>query len=464
MALWGVELLAAFSPDSKLHLGAAAIDGRVLGFTLGVSVAAGLLFGLAPGLQNSRIDLNAVLKQGGRSSLGGANRRLRSLLVVAEIALALVLLVGAGLLVKSFLRLLDVDTGFDTRNLLTLSVSALGDRYDDESRLLAFHREILDRIKNLPGVERAGLASDLPLGGDFDQTGLHIEERPLANPADAPSPQRYGISLDYLETMRIPLLRGRSFTETDGPRAPLVVLINETLASRFWPDEDPLGKRVKLGGPDGPWRTIVGVVGDVRHAGLDGPGEMQVYAPEAQGASPFVFLVIRSSNDPTALTGSIRREVWAVDSEQPIYNVATMQQLVSRSVAQRQFTMLILGVFACVALLMAAVGIYGLISYSVTQRTHELGLRMALGARRRDVLSLVIRQGMTLAGVGLAVGLGASLLVTRLVAGLLYGVSATDPGTFALTSLLLGGVALLACYVPARRATKVEPVEALRYE
>ncbi|HYP25835.1 MAG TPA: ABC transporter permease [Blastocatellia bacterium] len=464
VALWGVELLIAFNSDDKLRLTAIAIDGRVLAFTLGVSVVAGLSFGLAPAIRNSRIDLNSVLKQGGRSSISGADRHFRSLLVVAEIAMALVLLIGAGLMLKSFVRLLEVDPGFDTRNLLTLSTSALGNRYEDDSQVLAFQNEVLARVKAVPGVESVGLVSDLPLRGDFDQTGLHVEERPLANPSDAPSPQRYVISLDYLEAMRIPLLQGRSFTETDGPGAPLVVLINRTLAERFWPSGDPLGKRVRLGGPDDPWRTIVGVVGDIRHMGLDAPEEMQVYAPQAQGPFPFMFLVVRSSVDPASLIGSVQREVWAVDKDQPVYNVATMEQLVSRSVAQRQFTMSILGIFASVALIMAAVGIYGLISYSVSQRTHEIGLRIALGAQPGDVLRMVIGQGMALAVAGLVSGLAVSFLLTRLLTNLLYGVSVTDPAIFALTSLALAGVALAACYVPARRATKVEPMEALRYE
>jgi putative ABC transport system permease protein len=313
-------------------------------------------------------------------------------------------------------------------------------------------------------VEAVGLVSNLPLTGNYDRSGLHVEEKPLANPSDAPSPERYGISPDYLRAMRIPLLSGRGFTERDSPEAPRVALISETLARRVWPNADPLGKRIRLGGAEDPLLTIVGIVGDVRHLGLDDAPQMQAYVPHAQWTTSFVQLVVRTTTDPAAAASSVRREVWAVDKDQPVYDVATMQERVSKSVARSRFTVLLLGIFAAVAMVMAAVGIYGVISYSVTQRTQELGIRVALGAQRGDILRLVVGQGLALTLLGVGVGLAASFALTRWLERLLFEVSATDPVTFALIAVLLTLVALLACYLPARRATQVDPLVALRYE
>jgi putative ABC transport system permease protein len=322
----------------------------------------------------------------------------------------------------------------------------------------------MDRVKALPGVEATGIVSNLPFGGNGDRFGFHIEEKPLPDPSEAPSAERFGISPDYLRAMGIPVLRGRGFTDQDTANAPLVVLINSTLAKRYWPNEDPVGKRVQLGDTTGPFRTITGVVGDVDHKGLDDPPDIQVYTPHTQFDDSFQQLVVRTSVDPASLTAAVRNEIRAVDANVPIYQIATMRQLISSSVAQRRFTLVLLAGFAGIALLMSAIGIYGVMSYTVTQRTQEIGIRVALGAQTGDVLKLVIRQGMLLVLVGVANGLIGAFGLTRLMEGLLFGVSASDPLTFAGISVLLISVALLACYVPARRAAKVDPLIALRYE
>lgn len=463
IALWGMEFLTSFSSDSTDRFGPVSLDTRVLLFTLGVSLLTGVLFGLAPALQASKTDLNLSLKAS-RASTNLPQRRLRNALVISEVALALVLLVGAGLLLRSFARLLKVDPGFDTDNLLTMSVSALGPSYREDEQVLSFHREALRRIESMPGVEAVGLVSNLPLSGNYDRSGMLIEEKPITNPSDAPSPERYGIDPGYLRAMRIPLLRGREFTWQDSASAPLVTIISQSMAEQFWPGEDPVGKRIKLGGEQDPWRTIVGIVGNIRHLSLDSPLDWQVYLPHAQWTASFVSLTIRASKDPSSLAAAVRDEVWSVDKDQPVYAVATMEQLLSRSVDERRFTLSLTALFALLALLMASIGVYGVMSFSVGQRTREIGIRLALGAQSRDVFRLVIGQGLALVGSGIALGLAAALALTRFLSSALYGVSAADPLTFAVISLLLAGVALVACYIPARRAAKTDPMIALRYE
>ncbi len=460
VAIWGVELLEAMKPATIMKAQEASIDARALWFAVATSLLTGILFGLAPALQSSKPDLQIALKASERTVT--ARSRLRGLLVVSEITLALVLLVCAGLLIKSFVRLLNVSPGFDDGNLITMMVPAAGTKYRDEDTVRRFYREVLDRVSSLPGVQSAGVVSNLPFSENGDRSGFHIEEKPLQNPADSPSVERYGVSPDYLRAMRIRLLRGRGFNEQDNSDAPLVALISETTARRFWPGEDPLGKRIRLGSIDNPLRTIVGVVSDVRHNSLEDAPDTQAYVPHAQWTGSFMQLVARASADPAGVINAIRGEIKAVDKDIPVYQVATMERLVATATSQRRFTMALVGAFAGLSLVLAGLGIYSVIAYSVAQRTREIGLRMALGAVDRDVLRLIIGQGMKLALIGLALGLSASLALTRLMKSLIFGVSATDPMTFGLVSLSLVAVVLLACWIPARRATKVDPMIALR--
>jgi putative ABC transport system permease protein len=465
LAMWGTELLVKLSPATMLKLQEAKTDWRVLGFTLLLSLMASVLFGSFPALQASKSDVQLALKEGGNSSQSGRQNRARGLLVVVEIALAMVLLVGAGLLIRSFERILSVTPGFEQRNLLAMTVPAIGARYRQDEQVVAFYRRMLDRVKALPGVEAAGIVSNIPFSGSYDTSGFNIEEKPLQNPAEAPQAQRYGITPDYLRAMGIPLLRGRPFNEQDSASAPLVALINETAAKRNWPNEDPIGKRISLGNVEkDPLRTIVGIVGDVSHYGLDDQTEMQAYVPHAQWTDSYMKLVVRASIDPASLTAAVRNEIRAMDAGAPVYDIATMRQMVSSSVAQRRFTLTLLSVFAAIALFLAAIGIYGVISHTVGQRMREIGIRVALGAQTGDVMKLIIGQGMILAAAGVSIGLVGALGLTRLMEGLLFGVSATDPLTFAAISLLLVLVAMLACYIPARRAAKVDPMVALRCE
>ena len=460
---WGIGVFAALSPPNIMRLDQVNVDVRVLGFTVVLSILTGVLFGLAPALQASKLDLSAALKEGGRGT-ATAGHRLRNLLVVSEIALALVLLIGAGLLVRSFLHVLDVKPGFEPSNLVTMNVSADGTKYQDEARVRAFYDEVLSRFSNLPGVQSAAVVSNLPLGGNIDRYGFHVEEKPLENPEEAPSVERYVISPVYLRTMQIPLLAGREFTDRDSPDAPLVVLISESTAQTIWPNEDPIGKRVRMGGPDGPPRTIVGITRNVNHQALDAAPELQAYIPESQWTSSDMNLVIRSTLGAKPLLDAVRNEIWAVDKDLPIYRVAMMEELVSASVAQRRFVVVLLAALAGLAGTLAGFGIYSVTSYSVTQRTQEFGVRMALGAQATDVLKLVLAQGALLALIGIAIGLAASLALTRVLSSLLFGTAPTDFLTFVLVSLIVAGVALAACLVPAMRATRVDPMTALRYE
>ena len=460
LAVWGVDVLMALKPATLLRLQTVTIDARVLGFAAAISLLTGVLFGLAPAWQASKPDLQLALKTSDRTVSAGG--RLRNVFVVSEIALALVLLVGTGLLLKSFVQLLNVKPGFETDNLLTMMIPATGPRYNEDEPTRQMYRELVARVSNLPGVEAAGVVSNLPLSGNGDRIGFHIEEKPLPNPVDAPSVERYSITPDYLRAMGIGLLRGRGFAEQDDANAPLVVLISQTTAQRFWSNEDPLGKRVRLGGSGGRLHTIVGIVPDVLHQGLEDGPDIQVYVPHAQWVDGSMRLAVRTAADPAGVLAAIRREVNAIDASLALSQIFTMEQLVTRTTAQRRFTLLLAGVFAALSLLLAGLGIYSVIACSVAQRTRELGIRMALGAQTGDVLRLVIRQGMRLALIGTSLGLLAAWSVTRLMKSLLFGVSTTDPLTFGMLAMTLLGVALLACWIPARRATKVDPMIALR--
>lgn len=466
LAVWGVKLLMALKPATVMKLQTVAIDGRVLGFAAAVALLTGLLFGLAPAWQAAKPELHSALKAGERTVIGGG--RLRNALVVTELALALVLLTGAGLLVKSFVRVLNVPPGFEAGNLMTMMVPASGAKYDNDEKVQRFYGQVIARVSALPGVEAVGLAGNLPFFGNGDRYGFHIESKPLPNPADAPSVERYSINPEYLRALRIPVRRGRGFTAQDDASAPLVILINETAARRFWPGEDPLGQSVRLGSISNQPRTIVGIVGDVQHKSLEDAPDTQFYVPQLQWTDSFNQLAVRTSpglmGDAAGLIAAIRREISAVDKDIPIYQIATMNRLLTTATAERRFTLLLAGVFAGLALVLSGLGVYSVIAYAVAQRTHEIGLRMALGAQARDVLRLVVSSGLKLALCGLALGLVAASALTRWMASLLFEVRSTDPPTYALVAALLLIVALLACWLPALRATKVDPLDALRHD
>ncbi len=464
IGVWGIDLLTSLNPDRIPRVEEIGIDRQVLGFTLLVSVLTGIIFGLAPALQGSKPDLNESLKEGGKGTVTSRRgNRMRSLLVVSEIALSLVLLVGAGLMVRSFARLQQVRLGFNPENLLTMAISLPQAKYSEANQREAFYRSLLERVATLPGVQSTAVIDPLPLAGDTVWE-FFIEGRPLG-----PSNQGYNTNFrrcspDYFRTMGMTLLKGRHFTEQDTPQSEQVAIINETMARQFFSNEDPLGKRISFSGLEGPWHTIVGVVVDVRHAALNAEVGLELYRPFAQSPNMTTSLVVRSALDANSIAGAIRKEVQNLDPDQPVYSVRPMEQIIANTIAPQRTNTLLLGVFAVIALLMAAVGIYSVMAYTVTQRTHEIGVRMALGARRGDVLRLVVKQGLVLAVAGVGIGLTASFTLTRMMKSLLFGVSAGDPVTFGLIALLLIFVALLACIVPARRAAKVDPIVALRYE
>ncbi|MBI3695028.1 MAG: ABC transporter permease [Acidobacteria bacterium] len=484
---WGVRVLLAFSPGDIPRIGdlAAApafalLDWRVLAFTGGIALLTGVLFGLMPALQLSRTDLSSTLKDaGGRSGSALRQSRTRGLLVVTETALALVLLIGATLMIRTFVGLRNVKPGFDPHNILTMQMSMAASRYSTTAQVEAFERQAVQRIESLPGVVAASPAVCLPVQNFGIDLPFTIEGRPLAgnNRYHGDEYWRY-VGPRYFDVFRIPLLRGRLFRENDNSKAAPVVIINEALARKYWPGEDPLGKRIQIGkglGPqfEEPHRQIVGVVGDVREGGLKGQPDPVMYIPAAQvtdGLTRFAAQVIplawavRTSSDPLSLSSAIQREFLAVDGQLPVANIGTMEQLIRTSTARENFNMLLLTIFAAIALLLAAIGIYGLMSYAVEQRAHEIGVRMALCAGRGDVLRMFVLQGARLALIGVGIGLAAAYGLTRLLARLLFGVRATDPWTFAGVAGVLAVVALGATYLPARRATQVDPVIALRYE
>jgi putative ABC transport system permease protein len=466
LAWWGVRGLVAIAPASLPRLQAIGIDLGVLGFTAAVSLASGLLFGLIPAFATSRPDLFTALRPGGRHTGQKSRRVARAILVMGEVALALMLLVGAGLLLRSLRRLLDVDPGFEPRQLLTMEVQTTGPRYEDEDAVRAFFSRAADAVRAIPGVERAGWSSQLPLGGNFDRYGVTIEGKPLPNPANAPSADRYAVTPGYLEAMRIPLKRGRTIRPDDARGRPGIVLINEAFAKQDWPGGEALGARIQLGGPDAPWRTVVGVVGDVHHVSLDEKQAPQVYLPEVQwlGADDAMVLAVRTRGDPATTAAAVREAIRSVDRDLPILNVATMEEVVTNTADQRRFAFILFEGFALVALLLAAAGIYGVLAGSVTARTREIGIRSALGASRSGLLKLVIRQGLVLTAAGITAGIMGALLLTRFLRGLLFGVGAQDPVTFVGVVLVLAVVALAACLAPALRATRVSPLEALRSE
>ena len=468
LAKAGMDALLALAPQDLPRLSDISLDGRVVAFTAAITVLTGVIFGLVPALQAASPNLDETLKDAGRGSTEGGRRRLiRSTLVVLEVASALVLLVGAGLMIKSFWRLQQVDPGFIPDQALTLSVTLPRRTYPEDHQQVTFFHQLLENVSALPGVQAVGATSLLPLSNDDFVLSFEIEGRPpLPLDVSQQNANYHSVSADYFKAMGIPLLRGRLFTERDSKDSSHVALINETMAKKIFPEEDPIGKRITFDlrdqHPD--WFEIVGIVGDVKHYGLDQVTTLQIYEPYTQQTFPSMTLIVRTAGDPTHLSAAIRNQVLSLDKEQPIANIQTLDRYVSTAMAERQFSMLLLGVFAAVAMVLAAVGIYGVLNYAVTQRTHEIGIRLALGAGRHDLLKLVIGHGMLLTLLGLAIGLSVALAMTRVMSILLFEVSATDPLTFVAIPLLLTAVALLACYVPARRATKVDPIIALRYE
>ena len=467
LASYGVDLLLKLEPGNLPRMNEVGIDTGVLLFTSIVSLLSGLLFGVAPALQVSRTNLNESLKEGGRSSTETRGRkRLRGLLVVAQTALALVLLAGAGLMIRSFGRLLEVNPGFKAEGVLTLQVSPSLTRYREPHQKVAFHRELLDRVRALPGVQYAGTSTDTPPQNVSDVDVFEVAGQPVPPDQNRPLAERILLSTDYFRSMGIPLLSGRDFERTDNPDAPPVAIINQTMAERYFPGGDAVGGRIQFGGfgPDAPWISIVGVVGDVKNNGLEVNNAPTIYEPFEQNPSVPITLFVRSASNPERLTASVRDAVRGLDQDLPITNVLTGDQLLHDAVGRPRFHTTLIALFAALALLLAAVGTYGVISYTVAQRTHEIGVRLAVGARPRDVLVMVMKQGMMLTLAGTAIGLVTAFGLTRLLATLLFRVSPTDPLTFAGVAILLLAVALLACWIPASRATKVDPMIALRYE
>jgi predicted permease len=464
LAAWGVQALPSLAPSTLPRLTGVRIDGLVVLYTTLATLVTGLVFGAGPALRDAAGAAAGFLKERGRTaSHGSGGRRLRSLVATAEIAVALVLVIGAGLLVRSFIKLNSADLGFDPRSVLAVRVHLPAARYAERAQVAAFYDGLVSRLRALPGVESVGLGSSVQRG---NSGGLAVEGRPPLPRNARDLPVAYDtVTADFFKALRIPLLRGRLFSGADGPAAPLSVVVNESFVTRFFPNEDPLGKRVTFGDPSAPtppWLTIVGVVSDTRRAGLDRAPRAEVYYSHSQATDRRMYALVRTMSDPQALVQSVRAQVWAIDPNQPIYSIRAVDEILADSQADRRFTMLLLGLFSVVALALAAVGIYGVMAYSTAQRVQEFGVRLALGARRTDVLIMVLKEGVAIGAAGLVVGVGAALALTRVMSGLLFGVSERDPVTFVALPLALLIVTVLATLIPAARAVRVDPVVALR--
>jgi putative ABC transport system permease protein len=462
---WMLAGLLTLAPPEIPGLSRVGLDNAALLFALGLAALTSLLFGLAPALQASKTDIQTTLKDGGRLTTGATRPSARNALLVAEVSLSLVLLAGAGLLVRSMYNLLHVDPGFDADNLLTMRISLSGGKYNDQ-RARVFYDECLARVRAVPGAQSAALAHSLPIQGTNSSGVFVAADKPVPSSADLPQSDYLRVSANYFETMGIRLLRGRMFTAADTPESAPVIIINETLARRIWPGEDPIGKRVKQGSPeeDSPWREVVGVVNDVKMNGVDRATSLQNYLPFSQLPGESLGLIVRAERNPTALASAVEQAIHSIDKDLPVYAILTMDQYLGNSLAQRRLTLVLLASFAALALLLVAVGIYGVIANTVRQRTHELGIRMALGAQAGDALRLILGQGLKLALIGVALGLAVAFALTRWMESLLFEVRPTDPLTFCLIAVVLLCVALVACWVPARRATQVDPLLALRGE
>lgn len=464
LGVFGVKMLVHLVPENLPRMQTIGIDFYVLGFTLLLSVVTGFLFGLAPILQIRKASFNAALKDGGWGSTEGRRRSLgRRSLVVSEVALALMLLIGGGLLVRSFMRLVSVDPGFNPHNVLTMTISLAGSAHKSGPEKAAFFQQLIDRVDSLPGVQSASAINHLPLAGDLWTLGFTIEGRPAPLPGESQGAAYRIVRPAYFQTMGATLLNGRDFTTRDNDKSPGVVIVNESLARRYWPNETAIGKRITVA--DDGLREIVGIVKDAKQGDWAAAAKPEVYLPHLQAPSPRgMTLVVRGSSNPLSLVGPVQNAVWSIDKDLPVSEIMTMDDVVSDAVGPQRFNTILLGLFSGVALILAVVGIYGVLSDSVTARTHELGVRMALGAQASDVLKMIVRQGMVLVAIGIAVGLGGAYLLTQLLSTLLYEVSTTDRVTFVAVPIALAAVALGACLIPARRATKVDPLVALRYE
>ncbi|MGB2592763.1 MAG: ABC transporter permease [Candidatus Acidiferrum sp.] len=469
LAKWGTSMLLALRPEALARLNGIHMDTRVLLFVLVVSVLTGIVFGMAPVWIAARADVAGALKESGRSTTASTmGHSIRKTLVISELAVALVLLVGAGLLIKGFSRLRSTNPGFNSANVMTMYLQLSSTRYREIPKQTEFRRELLTRLNSLPGVQ-AAMVSDIPLGGNYVGHRFVIDGRPPVAVGGEPMVQTLSVMGSYFHVMQIPLRAGRDFTPWDRERQPLVAIVNEEMVREFFPHENPIGMRIRWAGDTDPpqWMSVIGVVGDVKHSGLNQPTDPAVYTPFSQNDEAwrqFMTLAIRAPNASPGLIEEVKKQIWSMDGQIPVGDVHAMDELIAVSLAQQRFNMLLLGLFAALALILAAVGIYGAIAYAVNQRTHEIGIRTALGAQRRDVLRLVMRDGAKIALFGIAFGIAGALALTRLMASLLFEVKPTDPATFAGVTILLALVALAACYIPARRAMRVDPMVALRYE
>jgi predicted permease len=461
LSMWGTRALAAMARGTLPLASEIRVDSAVLAFTLAVSLAAGVLFGLAPALDVSRPDINAVLRSEGRGSTAGRGRNLfRNLLVVSQVALSMLLLVGAGLLVRNFIQLRSASPGFDARNLLTMNVTLPPARYSTGPQMIAFFRELVRRVSNVPGVRSAAVSSALPLNPVRFSPALP-EGQPAVPLTERPLFAIQTLSPEYVAAMRVPLLAGREFTDRD-QQPPRVLIVNQTLAHRFWPNRNPVGKHIILGRATEP-SEVVGVIGDVHNTGVAADTQPEIYLPFAQLPWASMNLLVRTAGDPRSFAAAVRQCVLAIDKDQPVTKVLSMEEVLAEGASEPRFVTTLLGGLAAIALVLAVVGIYGAVAWSVSQRTQEMGIRIALGAERGDILRMVLWQGLGLASAGIVLGLGASLALTRLMSKMLYHVSTTDPSAFAGGAVLFAAVAMVASYLPARKATRVDPTVALRW-